>query len=132
MTKQMRVNFFGDAATFGSFFDNLLNSAGREFRMTIELKNISGFSRADMSFQFLSKFRQNRHITAFTAFAFLDQNQLFVKIEIFDFDGNEFGNSGSSQKKRFKQQSVGTVFPVGLSDEFLFFITRKTVNHIYA
>lgn len=40
VAQQVRMNFFSDAGTSRRFFDNLLNSAGGEFRVAIAFKNI--------------------------------------------------------------------------------------------
>lgn len=103
MAQKMRMNFFSDACAISRFFDNLLNPAGRKFRVTIALKNISCLTGAEMSFQFLSQFRQNRHIAAFAALTLYNKDHLLVKVEIFGFERNKFGNSGSGQKKRFQK-----------------------------
>lgn len=56
--EQMRMNFLFDTRRFRRFLNKLLNAPGGEFRVPVAFKDITAPARTEMSFEFLSQFRQ--------------------------------------------------------------------------
>ena len=77
--QQMRVNFLFDARLFSRLFNDLLNTPGGEFRVSVALKDVTGLTQAEISVEFLRQFGQDGNIATFSALAFFNKNHLLVE-----------------------------------------------------